>query len=1485
MRWHIVLFTAFLILATGALAQQEQISLYSGGTYSPDTPAQISYYVPSVKPLPFALYRVRNPEALLESGGPQDFDTSGLELKRLRSLTVHPKKQQGSQSGYGEVDLGKLPVGIYFAQIGTGKTAGATLLLVTDLGLVVKSDQNTVLAYTADLDAGVPRKARVYLLNDKGIKAKGLADGRGLTAFSVSEPNGSDQGANSGPQVAAKYGDAWAFSNATWNSWAVSAAEVYIVTDRPIYRPGQTVDFKVTARAPGSLQPLTGQKVSVKVTDSQNNTIFQRSYTADAYGSVHGQVQLGVAPPLGYYEIDVTVAGEEQYLSFEVQEYQKPEYSVSVTPAQKTAIQGDTVQFTVKAEYLFGGAVAGADVSYALLEQPYHRYQYQSSYGFYQTGGYSYGGKLVKRGEGVLNAEGELVVTYTLPEDAQDYQLTLQAGVTDVARREISASGSLIAYRANLVLGIDTDTYAYKAGDTAKVTVQAQDLPGNPVSTSFTVTRTRYVWVKGTGRVASGSQSYQSQTDAQGKAMLSVPLDKEGSYELTVRAKDTQGRETSADTFLWVSGDVYWYWGYNDLKITPDKPEYKPGDTAHFVIESPVPDAYALITREGKSLASYQLVKFKGSVYTYDLPITADMAPNGYLSVTIIAGGQMYQQTAGFKVPPVGKFLHVEITSDSDTYKPGSEGTFRLRVSDADGQGVKAQLTLALVDEGIFLIRPDNTEDIRGFFYGLRDNVVGTDLSAWYYFGQAKPLAKGRAPLGAAVFAQSKSSLAAAKVRQNFKDTALWLPDVQTDADGEATVHVTFPDNLTTWRLTARAITKGDEAGQNTYKVKTTLPVIARLAAPNFLVHGDTTSLRVIGQSNLKTAQQGQLTLEAEGLNLTNPAPRDVTLPAGGTATADFTAQAEQTGSASLTASALTPVASDALKRPLSVLPRGIRDEVTWAGSNSDSWSFTLPAQTDLSSLQATLYLTPSLAAAVAPALSYLAGYPYGCTEQTMSRFLPSVLAARAGDLAHLPEDIAKNLDGMVQTGLRRLYDFQHDDGGWGFWKYDASNPFITAYVVSGLLEARAAGYRVDSGVLEDGVKYLEQTVTPPAPPDRGGGEAGGVNSEAFTGVVKADAEAYAYYALAKAGKPTPGLEELLANKRLTPYGLALGVLTLAQQNKTTEANLYLDQLLYQAKVGRSVAYWQATAPKYFWNDDSVEATAYGLEALAELRPHDPLLPKVVHWLLLERQGNRWISTKETAAVVQAALVLAKQTGESAGSYQVAVSVNGKVLMMRDIHPTGIPSGQNQANQGLTLPLSGLKPGSNDLEVTVKGSGTLFESASVSYVSEGALKPEDNGLSVTRTYQALKLVYDKKNQRYLYQPTPLTSSSVGDYVLVTVTLNSEGHDRFVMVNEPIPAGYRVVENDQVFRIAGVKPPHGYDYFGWNYWYDGREIHDSYAAYYFTALVKPVTFTYILRAETPGSYTALPTQAWLMYQPEVRGVGAARELEVKPGSAQ
>jgi hypothetical protein len=1486
-----IILVVLLLLVPG-VAQEETARLYGGGTFVPGQNISLEYYLPSGR-ANITLYRIANPEKILELGGPEEFkESKQLKLERIRTVPIYLR------GSYRNLNLGKLPTGFYFAQIVGSKPGNAVLILVSDLGLIVKSDGRQILTYTANLNTGQPIQSRVWVVHQKKIGAEGYSSEQGVaTVQNPAESTGDIV-------VAARAGNLWAFSNAYWNSWANTTNRVYLQTDRPVYRAGDKVLFKGIARRAADLKPVAGQKVAIAIEDPDSSEVYSTTATTDSFGSFVGEFKLGLDARTGSYGVSTTIGEETDTTFFGVQEYVKPEYRVSVTPSSKVAVQGDKVKYLIKGEYLFGGPVSGGKVAYSLLQRSYYRWSYRSSYGFYQVYDYDsdYEANILDRGEGVLNEKGEMEIEVALPKADGDYRLTLDAGVTDEARREERGSGATVAYRSGVSLNLEIDSYAYKAGDTIRATVRAEDIEGKPVAVPFSLKAERSYWVRGKGEQNQTTALLKGSTNAEGKARIEWKLNTQGSYELLLESQDAQNRPASASDYVWVSDGSYWFWNYESIRVTPDKFEYKPGDTARFVIESPVTDGYALITMEGSSLGKPEVIAFKGSVFTYEVKVTEAMYPNAFIGISVIGGGKYYYDTAGVLVPPAERFLNVDITPDKETYKPGEDAVYSIKVTDLKGNPVKAQLALGLVDEAIYLIRPD-TSDIRGFFYQQRDNVVSTENASNLYFGYAAPveLAKSApAPMSEAVFGQNKESeaLAQPRLRQDFRDTAYWLPLVQTDEQGRASTTLKLPDNLTQWRMTARAVTLGNTVGQNARNITSTLPVIARLATPRFLVRGDQASLRVIGQNNLPIELKGKLEFVTQNLLLQSPGSVDATLPANGRTQADYSVVADKTGSATLKASALTTVSSDALQRPLPVAPKGLREEIGWAGEiqlpttksaglmlanrlaqgGSTSWKFTLPENTDAGSIRGKVYLTPSLAAAVTPALQYLAGYPYGCSEQTMSRFLPSVLAKQAGDLAQLPESLTRNLDEFVQVGLKRLYDFQHEDGGWGFWTYDESSMYISAHVLSGLVQAREAGYAVREEVLRNGAAFLARKL---------GGE--GSNELA------ADARAYAYYALALGGvdylkKPegkaprwfvllaqgntaTAGLDRVLEAKDITAYGLAYAALAYAEAGQRAQANRVLDRLLSLVIERERIAYWESGAPEYAWNDDRTEATARALQALSMLRSNHPVISKVVNWLLLERKnGYYWYSTKDTAAVIQAALVLAKVRKEGNADLSVKIKVNGQALAEQTL--------SGSARKGIEVSLSNLAVGDNTVDI--ESSGSLYTSANVSFVPErDYLTPEYKGLRVARAYESLEPSYDAQNGRFSYSRVPLKQApKVGEYVLVTLTLRPESkYARYVIMNEPLPAGYSLVEADDAFRIGGISPRYGWDYYGWNYWYDGRDVRDQRVDYYFSYLSGPVTFTYILRAETPGSFTALPTQAWMMYEPEVRGVGTVKRVAV------
>ncbi len=171
-------------------------------------------------------------------------------------------------------------------------------------------------------------------------------------------------------------------------------------------------------------------------------------------------------------------------------------------------------------------------------------------------------------------------------------------------------------------------------------------------------------------------------------------------------------------------------------------------------------------------------------------------------------------------------------------------------------------------------------------------------------------------------------------------------------ADGHARVEFNFPDALTTWRTTIRAMTDDGKAGGVVTRVLVRKNLIVRLAAPRFFRQGDETVLRVIAHNYLETAKDVTFALDVSGVDVLSGQTQKVNIPAKGESYVDWRVKARVTGNAVLTAKALTNEESDALEMTLPVLPYGVKQRaagagVVFSGAGQNQWTYSYPAGSD----------------------------------------------------------------------------------------------------------------------------------------------------------------------------------------------------------------------------------------------------------------------------------------------------------------------------------------------------------------------------------------------------------------------------------------------------------------------------------------------------------------------------------------------------------
>ncbi|HKP46933.1 MAG TPA: alpha-2-macroglobulin family protein, partial [Pyrinomonadaceae bacterium] len=925
--------------------------------------------------------------------------------------------------------------------------------------------------------------------------------------------------------------------------------------------------------------------------------------------------------------------------------------------------------------------------------------------------------------------------------------------------------------------------------------------------------------------------------------------------------------------YLWVTDQQYpWsdasYYSedYNSIKLVPDQKSYKPGDIAHVLAILPTDNAHLLVSTELNTVMSLQHVNSAGRSVMLDIPIQASYAPNVFLNVSYVKNGDMYTSDQRLVVPARDKILNLEILSNKKEYKPREAASYTILARNADGAPVSgAEVSLGVVDEAIYSVAPDFAGNIKTEFYGMRYNSVETHLSIAYSFtgyagDRSVDLARNKPTYQLADF-KNEGEMVEPTIRKNFKDTAFWQPDVITGADGKATVKVTLPDNLTTWRATARAITVDTKVGVTKYKVVARKDVIMRLETPRFVTQGDTVTLSGIVHNYLNADKSTQISLDVTGAQLQNSPKQTITIAKNGEQRIDWQINAPSVGEIKLLAKALTDTESDAVELPLTVVPRGLHQvrnqSEAIADDNADkTFSLTMPGDADSHARNLRIEVAPSVAGSLFGALDYLTTYPYGCTEQTMSSFLPNVIVTQAlKDIKTSSIRGSNDLEKKVQKGMDRLYGYQHDDGGWGWWKDDQTDPFMTAYVVDGLTLADQAGYEINADRLASGRQKLKEMF------DAGKTEAGTA--------IDLETRAFMVYALEESGGADKAQVEKIFSERgnLQPYGRALLALTL-KTKKDSRAKDIAAEIERTATADNYSAHWESRrkAMLDFAEENDTEATALSLKALARAKPDSQLLPRVARWLVAQRRNSYyWESTKDTAFAIFGLIDYLKNSRELSPDYDLEVYVNGTNVITQHVSSAS-------ASQTISITKTAGDVGAtNDVRIVKRGKGVAYFSSSLDYYTGEEDVPARGSadLNVTREYFRLRVVED--GYKLSWKLDPLTGDiHSGDVLVVKLKLNGT-KARHLMIEDPIPAGAEQVESVGSLNLDYSS---GQD---WSDWYSSREFRDNRTVFFLDYFDGDATFQYAMRVQIPGQFRIAPARAELMYRPAIESNTASRRM--------
>ena len=1371
------------------------------------------------------------------------------------------------------VDIGVKEKGVYLVEAVHGDLRAYTVLMVSDIVLITKTGAGRVVNLLVDRNTGEPvAGAKVFMLGRDARKGEAETDKNGAAEIKVKEAHPDDirMVARRGADFAVNALSEYAFSSVS-EQWMG-----YVYTDRPVYRPGHTVHFKGILRTRGAAgyQVPAGKPVQVRIQDPEQKPIYQKTLTTSATGAIHDDLALPAGAALGSYYIEIRAGEYPMSGSFDVEEYKKPEYEVRVTPTKARVLEGETVPATIEARYYFGEPVNGASVQWAVYRDRYWPpFWYGEEEGGEPETGAEGGedsgdaGDQLNQGEGRLDADGKLTIQLqtSLSDKKFDYHYRIEARVTDQAKREITGKGYVTATYGSFLVNAQPERYFYAPGSKAAIAVQARDYDNNPIRTHVKVELRAHAPRQADGEVKAAAE-VDTGADGNGAATLDIPA-QAGEYRVRASARTPEGREVE-DTYsyVWVAGRRGGFAepGANrTLQIVPDKKTYRAGDTAKLLIVAGRPNAPVYVSVEGRDLREWRLLRAQDSTAQFELPISAADEPGLTVTATSMQDGALVVGLKYLRIPPVEHKLNVKLSTDKPQYLPAQSAEYSIEATDGAGRpAARAEFSLGVVDEAIYAIRRDSTQDILNFFFGADWNRVNTEFSLNYFFhGEA---GKRRMRLAEvrpeSHLAQLKPErMVEPKVRKAFPDTAFWAADVVTGADGRARAKVEFPDSLTTWRATARGATPDTKVGSATLKTIVRKNLILRLAAPRFLVQGDEVVISAIVHNYLAEAKTARVSLDLTGVDVLEGKTTDVQIPSRGEAHVEWRVRARQLREAKIVGKALTNEESDALELTIPVNVPGVKLARTHGGTipggGAAAFELAFPAGVEPGSRTLSIRVSPSIVGSLFGALEYLVSFPYGCVEQTMSSFLPNITVAQAvRDLGLKTELDQGALQEKIHAGLDRLYSFQHPDGGWGWWETDESQHFMTAYVVAGLSQAKAAGVAVNDQAVRKGAVWVRKAF-------------------AADSRLAGDLRAYMAYALVVSGHSGgPELDSVYGSRSdLSPYGLALLGLAL-EAAKDARAGDIAGALERSAQQDPEQAWWPATRDPMldFAMDATPEATAWAVKLLSHQRRESPLLPKAALWLMNHRnEGYWWSSTKQTAMVIYGLADYLKISNELNPNLDVTVFVNDKPALS-----TKIAQATALDAPAITLDESKLAPGANRIRIATSGQGRVYYSARAEYSSteDKLQKAGTVSLNVLRDY--FRLVPGRDGERIVYDTAPLTGAVFsGDIIAVRLTVTGSEW-KYLMVEDPIPAGAEFIERDDSYQMRN-RPP------WWEYFFTRRELHDDRLAIFQTRFPQGQRqYFYLLKVVNPGIFQVSPARVQPMYQTDVLATSESRRLEVK-----
>lgn len=1287
-----------------------------------------------------------------------------------------------------------------------------------------------------------------------------------------------------------------------------------VFSDRGIYRPGETVRLKAIVRSDrpdGMTMIPRNARVHVQIRDARSQVIDERDLALGAWSSTDWEITLPGTAPLGDASITATVDGErgELYGSFFIGAYRRPDFRVDVTTAAAEPLAGSRISSVVAARYLSGAAMPSREVRWSWTARPAsvapealtERWEGRRLVWLgWCDDDADRSARELERKSGRLSSEGRVdpsLVTERVSSGPVVY--TLEAEVTDRTRQRIASRSSVYVHPAEFYLGVQAPESFVRQGSRVESAVLAAAPDGEPrPGQEVTVELIHVQWNSVRRAEGNGFYTWESErretvvsTQTLRTAAEPVPFtfvaDRAGTWMIRASARDTAGRTAMTCASLWVVGGGYAAWqrhDHNRIDLTPERAVWSPGQTAKLVLSSPWEEATALVTTEREGVRSYRVMPVSSTQPEFEIPITEDDAPNIFVSVVLVKGrsSEALDASGGdpgrpsfrvgyakLRVRTDAKRLRVDVTPRKEEYRPGEKALIGVSVTDHSGAPVVGEVTLWAVDAGVLALTGYETPDPLDEIWAEKALSVMTTDSRQRVISRRVLTPKGTTEGGG-----GGAALGSEAMRRDFRPLAFWLGSVTTNARGRANLSATLPDSLTAYRVMAVAADAQSRFGSGEAELRTSKPVQIRPALPRFLTVGDEASFGGLLLNATNGDNHAIVTIRSldDSLEIGGQAQRLAEVARGQAVEVPFALVARRAGVARLEMTAKIGDESDSFRIDIPIQdPRAPRVAAT-AGVTEESTEtlFALPEPALLDRGGMRIELASTALAGLRESARYLITYPYGCAEQRASATLALALANELGEILGVDELAPGDARGAVQESISGMARYQCDSGGFAFWAGDcaSASPYLSAWVVSVLLDTRELGYSVDQSLLDRALDYLDN-------------ELGHPRRTMPQSEQTVDWQAAVVRELARSGRDVSARIEALWPHldRMPVFALAdlldAALASGADEERVSELRRRVNNSLVVEATVAHARELDDDRLEWFWSSTE-RTTAMVIGSLTRAGAPREDIAKMVRWLLDARVNGRWGNTQENARALRALVSWRSQFEATTPSFSVeafagaAPVVSGTFEGRSDTVAAGDASMEAIAPDGV---------GRFPVRIEKKGEGTLHWLARLTWVpASPRVAADSQGFTVERSYTRID---DEGN--------PLGSVAqgvtAGSLVRVTLRIDIPAERRFVAVVDPLPAGFEAID-PRLATTAETLEPDAEQEPGWlERWtrggFDHVERYDDRLHLFATRLGPGVhEYTYLVRATTRGAFLAPAPRAEEMYHPEVRGHGSTSEVTVK-----